>query len=111
MYGAEAAFPEAGIELEAFRLFVELELPHFAVRRQEIAGETPDREALKTERDCYWEALGGFSRTKIYAWEKLKPGNHIQGPAVIEEKKTTVVVPPRSKVTVDAYENYLVTLS
>ena len=31
--------------------------------------------------------------------------------AIIEEKKTTVVVPPRSKVTVDPYENYLVTLS
>jgi N-methylhydantoinase A/acetophenone carboxylase len=109
MYGAEAAFPEAGIELEAFRLFVELELPHFAVTRQEMAGETPDREALKTERDCYWEALGGFSRTKIYAWEKLKAGNLIQGPSVIEAEATTVVIEPAWTFKMDSYGNGILT--
>jgi len=109
MYGGEASFPEAGIELEAFRLFVELELPHFAVRREEMAGETPDQGAMKAERDCYWEALGGFSKTKIYAWEDLKPGNLIQGPSVIEAEATTVVIEPEWTFKMDSYGNGILT--
>jgi N-methylhydantoinase A/acetophenone carboxylase len=109
MYGAEASFPEAGIELEAFRLFVELELPHFVVGREEMAGEAPDQKAMKEERDCYWEALGGFSRTNIYAWENLKPGNLIQGPSVIEAEATTVVIEPEWTFKMDSYGNGILT--
>ena len=37
-------------------------------------------------------------------------GNIITGPAIIEEKLTTVVVPPGARVTVDRYGNYSVNL-
>ena len=55
--------------------------------------------------------LGGFVDTPCYDGDLLKPGNKIEAPAIIEERKTTVVVPPGSQIVVDAYENYLVTLS
>jgi N-methylhydantoinase A/oxoprolinase/acetone carboxylase beta subunit len=34
----------------------------------------------------------------------------VSGPAIIEERKTTVVVPPGCSASVDAYENYVITL-
>jgi N-methylhydantoinase A/oxoprolinase/acetone carboxylase beta subunit len=40
----------------------------------------------------------------------LRPGHRIQGPAIVEEEKTTVVLPPGAELTVDAHENFLVTL-
>lgn len=92
LYGAEAGFPEAGIELEGFRLFVQLELPLFPLEQHKLVGEIPE-EALKGERDCYWEDLG-FTRTKIYEWGLLKPGNRVEGPAIIEAEATTVVIEP-----------------
>jgi len=82
----------------------------FVPTRQPFSGKNPSK-ALKRKRRVYFKESGGFVLTPCYDGDKLRHGNVIQGPAIIEEKKTTVVIPPRSKVTVDAYENYLVTLS
>ena len=49
--------------------------------------------------------------TPCYDGELLKPGNFIKAPAIIEEKKTTIVVSPGSEIVVDPYDNYLATLS
>ena len=78
--------------------------------RHELAG--PDAAAArKRQRRAYFKESGGFVETPCYAGERLKPGNVITGPAIIEESKTTVVIPPGSEVTVDACENYLVKVS
>ena len=61
--------------------------------------------ALKDERMVFFD--GGFMRTSIYAGMKLETGNLIFGPAIIEEPTTTVVIPPKYKVEVDAYSNYI----
>lgn len=105
MYGAEAAFPAAGIEIEAFRLFVQMTLPHFPLETYGAEGERPSREALKGERECYWQTLGGFKNTKIYDWLALKPGNRIEGPAIIEADATTVVIEPEWTFKMDSFTN------
>lgn len=66
--------------------------------------------ALKRKRQVYWKEQNGFVETPCYDGDRLHHGNVIPGPAIIEEKKTTVVIPPGSEATVDAYENYLVTM-
>jgi N-methylhydantoinase A len=111
MYGAEAAFPEAGIELEAFRLFVQSDLPHFPVKSYETVSEAHPKEAIKGERDCYWEDLGGFTPTKIYDWGIVKPGNYIEGPAIIEAEATTLVIEPGWTFKMDSYTNGILTHS
>jgi N-methylhydantoinase A len=105
MYGSEAAYPEAGIELETLRLFVMLELPHFPLRTFEEGPPSPAAEACKGERECYWEALERFERTKVYAWEMLRPGNRIEGPAVVEAETTTVVIEPGWTFEMDVFTN------
>jgi N-methylhydantoinase A len=66
--------------------------------------------ALKRKRQIYWKEQNGFVDTPCYDGDKLHHGSVITGPAIIEEKKTTIVIPPGCEATVDAYENYLVTM-
>jgi N-methylhydantoinase A len=81
----------------------------FALAKQPLNGKDPS-SALKRQRQVYWKERGGFVDTPCYDGDKLYHGHVISGPAIIEEKKTTVVIPPGCEATVDAYENYLVKL-
>ncbi len=94
IYSAEAAFPQGGIEVETYRLFVYLNLPHFLLTQHEAIGESTPKQALKGQRDVFWEKLNEFKSTDIYQWDSLRAGNVIEGPAVIEADNTTVVVEP-----------------
>ncbi|MBW1800786.1 MAG: hydantoinase/oxoprolinase family protein [Deltaproteobacteria bacterium] len=64
--------------------------------------------ALKRERRVYFKEMGGFIQTPCYDGDRLRHGNAITGPAVVEETKTTVVVPHGAELTVDAYGNYVI---
>ena len=94
MYSAEAAFPQGGVEIETYRLFVYLTLPHFMLTQHEVVGVKEAKEALKGQRDAYWEKLDGYKTTNIYQWDLLRAGNVIEGPAIIESENTTVVIEP-----------------
>ncbi len=94
MYSSEAAFPQGGVEVETYRLFAHLPLPHFELTQHETAGKTAPEAAIKGQRDVYWEKLGGFHKTNIYQWDLLKAGDSFEGPAVIESENTTVVIEP-----------------
>lgn len=65
--------------------------------------------ALKRRREVYFKPLRGFVETPIYDGALLAHGNTLVGPAVIEEKSTTIVVPPEWTVAVDSKNNYLAT--
>ena len=47
----------------------------------------------------------GWMNTPIYARNKLKAGAKIEGPAVIEDYDTTIVIPPNYTAFVDGYSN------
>lgn len=67
--------------------------------------------ALKRRRRVYFKELRRFEETPCYDADRLRHGNVISGPAIVEETKTTVVVPQGSELAVDAYHNYRITLS
>lgn len=64
--------------------------------------------ALKRKRQVYLKEMGGFIQTPCYDANRLKHGNVITGPAIVEETKTTVVVPKGAELTVDPYGNYII---
>ena len=64
--------------------------------------------ALKRKRPVYFKELGGFVETPCYNPDLLHHGNVVIGPAIIEEEKTTIVVPSGAELFVDPYENYIV---
>jgi len=64
-------------------------------------------DAVKTKRQAYFDE--GFVETTIYDGDKLNRGNVMEGPCIIEERMTNIVVPPRFTVKVDDYGNYVAT--
>jgi N-methylhydantoinase A len=64
--------------------------------------------ALKRKRQVYFKDQGGFVETPCYDTSRLKHGNVIDGPAILEDPTTTVVVPKGAELTVDAYNNYII---
>ncbi len=63
--------------------------------------------ALKRKRPVYFRDRGDFEQTPCYAGELMRHGNVVAGPAIIEEAKTTLVVPANFQLIVDAYGNFL----
>ena len=62
---------------------------------------------MKTTRPVYF-AEQGFVETPIYDGEKVRPGNLIVGPAIIEEPWTNIVIYPNQEALLDQYMNYVV---
>jgi N-methylhydantoinase A len=69
-------------------------------------GESADG-ALKGSRQVYFEGKG-FVDTRIYDGERVRPGNLIIGPAIIEESWTNIVIFPQQEAVLDQYMNYVV---
>jgi N-methylhydantoinase A len=61
----------------------------------------------------YGEATGPVSavETTVYDRYALRPGMLLQGPAIVEERESTVVVALGMHASVDVYQNLVVYLS
>jgi len=49
----------------------------------------------------FWPEAKSFTTTSIYGYESLRPGNVIEGPAVVEGEYTTLVVPAPMRFSID----------
>ena len=56
-------------------------------------------EARKGERPVYFEHLG-FIPTAVYERMRLRPGNVVKGPAVVEEETSSVLIAPATQARV-----------
>lgn len=101
MPGREVEFLNAGLKATA--------------RREPLALATLPRATtqagahVKRRRPVLWNPDTGYEDTAVYDGERLAAGHKISGPAVIEERATTVVVPAAYECTVDAVKNYVLT--
>jgi N-methylhydantoinase A len=68
-------------------------------------GKGEEAGSLKGSRSVYFAEHGGYQDTPVHDRSRLKPGMVIPGPAVIEERITTVIVHPGWSMTVDGYGN------
>ena len=76
----------------------------------EIVFETAERRAEPASmRPVFDERAGGFLETAIFDGAAMRPGDFVDGPAVIEEETTTVVVGSGERCAVDRLDNYLIT--
>jgi N-methylhydantoinase A len=74
-------------------------------------GEGDAGGALKTTRPVYFDEVGDFTGTPIYERELLTSGVEIDGPAVVEQTDTTVLIPPGARARVDRYLNIVIDVS
>lgn len=64
--------------------------------------------ALKSRRAAYFPECGGFAEVPVYDRYRLVPGHAFRGPAIVEERESTVVVGPQARVRVDAWLNVVI---
>jgi len=79
-------------------------MPHYELIPRPLGGEDPGG-ALRGERDVFWSPEVGYRRTRIYNRELLVPGNRVIGPAVIEAKDTTYVIPANKSYFISEYSH------
>ena len=82
-----------------------------APERRSLPRSSPDsRKFAKGKREVHFEEEFGFVPTTIYDGDQMLPGNIVEGPAIVEQKTTTVVVPPKGRLEVTSYGDYLLRL-
>jgi N-methylhydantoinase A len=64
--------------------------------------------AQKGTRAVWFDETSDFTDTPIYDRALLSAGAEIEGPAVVEQTDTTVLVPPGAKARVDGYLNIVI---
>ncbi len=79
--------------------------PHLPVA--ELSGPESSA-ALKAERAVYFAEAGGLVPCAIYDRYRLKAGNRIEGPAIVEEIDSTTVVHPGYAAGVDPHRNLII---
>ena len=69
------------------------------------AGKDASRN-IKQQRDMYWD--GKWVSAAVYHGPAMGYGNELNGPAIIEEPTTTIVVPPSWSALCDRFGNYII---
>jgi N-methylhydantoinase A len=63
-----------------------------------------------TERPCYLKEYGEYRLTPVFDGPGLYPGDVVEGPAIVEEETTTIVVYPGSRLHVPRPDLYVMSL-
>lgn len=98
------ASPSEPVEATTWRLAAvgrrrDLELPRFA----------PVPAPAPIKRPAYFPECGGWTDTAVYRRYELGPHTRLQGPAIVEERESTTVLPPGFAGVLDEHGNLLVT--
>ncbi len=92
-----------GVEFLTFRVRATIPKKRIEMKSNKTAG--PDGSAaLKSHRKAWFD--GEQVDTPVYDGALLEAGNILEGPAIIEEVTTTVVVPSSYRCTVDNIRGY-----
>ena len=65
---------------------------------------------VKERRPVYFDEADGFVDTPVYNRETLGPGSEIDGPAIVEQIDTTIVIHPGQRVSADGQGNLLIAI-
>ncbi len=132
-YQVEVAIPRAAIAAgdpgELGRLFearyrelfgrAEAMPPEIISWRVVVSGPRPmlkptaasrEGESLTGHRQVYFSETGGFVETPVHDRYRVRPGVRIAGPAVFEERESTIIVPPDAVAEADPHGNLIVEL-
>ena len=91
-----------GVYLDNFVLKATVPTERVVLPKQRL--ERADPSAARTgKRPAFWPERHDFVDTPIYSFTGLKPGNRIEGPAVIEAELTTIVLPPGQAFSIEEH--------
>ncbi|KFZ79922.1 methylhydantoinase [Amycolatopsis sp. MJM2582] len=99
--------PDVAIEVLNWRVVSSGPAPEVTLK---LAGAEAEGDARKGSRPAYFPAEGGFVDTAVFDRYRLKPGDRVDGPAIVEERESTVVVPPGARCVVGEDASLVVTV-
>jgi N-methylhydantoinase A/oxoprolinase/acetone carboxylase beta subunit len=97
------------IELLSWRLTARGPSPTIVLPRGQ-AGMNDAASALKGHRPAYFGEAGEFVETPVYDRYALRGGMRLAGPAIVEERESTIVVRPGMTLAVDPFLNVTVSI-
>jgi N-methylhydantoinase A len=100
--------PVAAIEIINVRVAVSA--PTGDGRLDTSASEKSNGQALKGRRRAWVPAAKGYADVPVYERFALAAGDAIDGPAIVEEASSTLIVPPNARAVTDASGNIVVEL-
>jgi N-methylhydantoinase A len=103
LYGPGVGYVEAGLELARIRVDLVARVPKPELVALPTVSDPGPEGARKPDRRAWFG--GDLLATRVYDHGRLPPGAWLSGPAIVESPLTTVVLPPASSLTVDAFQN------
>jgi N-methylhydantoinase A len=100
VYGQSA--PKEDAEIVTFRLQAEIEVPRLELKPM-APGDGNAARAVKGERPLFDVDANKFAPAKIYDRAKLRPGDHLAGPAIIDQFDATTLVLAGQSATLDRF--------
>lgn len=97
-----------GMPIEALNWRVVVQGPTPSVSIKPGAKGSALNHEPKSEREVYFEEYRDFQPTPVYDRAALTPGASISGPAVIEERESTMVIVPGFNLRVDSHLNLVI---
>lgn len=105
LYGSGAGHAEAGIEIISIAVDAIGATVKPQLRKYAHVGVDPSGAEKGIRRAWFSGRNAGWRDTRIYDYTRLKPGNEITAPAIIETPFTTILVPEGASARVDEYLN------
>src|SRR6266536_3314256 len=104
LYGRKG--PDVALEIINWRVVASGPRPEMNLQ---LPRGTSDRsDARKGSRRAYFSESSGFVETAVYDRYALQPGVEFTGPAIVEERESTLIVGPRGCARVDENLNVIV---
>lgn len=106
-YGRGSAYRGAGMEAVTFRLKASgiVERPNPVP--EELRGADPSAAEMG-RRNIYVDRANAMAPAAIYDFRRMRPGNRVQGPAVIHTPITTIVIQSQQTGRMDEFRNVIV---
>ena len=101
--------PPVPLEAITWRVVASGPKPELRLRFASDAANDPAL-ARKRTRLAYFPELGGMIETPVYDRYQLGPGAAFDGPAIVEERESTLIVGPSGRCRVDGQWNLIVEL-
>ncbi|WP_306117544.1 MULTISPECIES: hydantoinase/oxoprolinase family protein [unclassified Roseitalea] len=100
---------DAPVEMVGIHLVAAAEIGKLTVAERPLGDDDPS-PAVKGARQVDF-ALEGEHEAIIYDGEKLQPGMVFEGPAIVEDPGTTIVIHPGSRAKMDGHGNIIIDIA
>lgn len=110
LYGRGAGYARAGIEIVKCSVVGSCAVSAPTISEEKATGGADWSAAVKSERNALFDARQGTLRVQALDGDKLRAGNVLRGPMIVERPGDTVVVPPGTEAYVDSYLNLRIDL-